>query len=65
MKSTCKIIMSTCQIVKSTCQIFMSTCQIIMLTSLSEKLMAEVGYKSTSWRDTNIFWKTKLSDKST
>ena len=49
----------------STCQIIKSTCQIIMLTSLSEKLTAEVGNKSTSRRDTNIIWKTKLSDKST
>ena len=64
MKSTCQIIMSTCQIIKSTSQIFMLTCQIIMLTSLSEKLMAEVGNKSTSRQDTNIIWKTKLSDKS-
>ena len=63
--STCQIIKSTCQIIKSTCQIIKSTCQIIMLTSLSEKLTAEVGNKSTSRRDTNIIWKTKLSDKST
>ena len=57
--------MSTCQIIKSTCKIFMVTCQIIMLTSLSDKLTVEVRNKLTSWQDTNIIGKTKLSDKST